>query len=97
MSTPGHHTRQQRPACRYPCRACGRHFASVGAFDAHRVGKHSEPRHSLEGRRCTSVEGDERFTPIDGAKCTIGCREIVCPVLIWALAADRGRVREAFA
>jgi hypothetical protein len=26
------------PRCRYHCRACGAHFSSLEAFDAHRVG-----------------------------------------------------------
>ena len=87
----------QLPTCRYHCRACGLHFASLGAFDAHRVGRLNEPKHSLAARRCTSVEGDGRFSPTEGASCTIASRESVSPVRVWALAADRERVREVFA
>ena len=85
------------PTCRYHCRGCGRHFASLGAFDAHRVGKFRESRLSLEGRRCASVEDDDHFTSTEGATCAIGGRESVSPVLIWALAADRKRLAEVFA
>ena len=39
------------------CSACGRDFASLRAFDAHRVGEHSLdfPEHE-NGRRCLDVE-----------------------------------------
>ena len=40
------------------CRACGEDFGSVGAFEAHRVGKHAylwSPEHE-DGRRCLDKE-----------------------------------------
>ena len=39
------------------CSPCGRDFASLKAFDLHRVGKHdlNFPEH-LEGRRCLDVD-----------------------------------------
>jgi hypothetical protein len=39
------------------CRACNKNFGSLGAFDAHRVGKHELDYPEYEnGRRCLSDE-----------------------------------------
>lgn len=81
-------------SCRAHCRGCGRCFASVDAFDAHRAGHFSAPLASLEGRHCGSPEHDERFETALGV-----CR--VDPeargVALWRLAADAERARRRFA
>lgn len=42
-------------SCRYHCGACNRHFSSLGAFDAHRIGEF-EAESTIEGRHCTGLE-----------------------------------------
>lgn len=83
--------------CRCHCRECGRHFASLSAFEAHRIGKFGLPPLALEGRRCAaSVESDNRFVADHQARCTVAGRQTLSPVVIWALAADRERLSEVF-
>ena len=87
--------------CNSCCPACSRHFASVAAFDAHRVGDHrsSDP---ATRRRCADPldvqdqSGGYRFadTALAGA-CRMRAVPIA-PVTVWALrrnAAEDARLR----
>jgi hypothetical protein len=51
--------------CSYHCRNCGRCFASLGAFDAHRKGPHDD-------RRCENPLGLERRE----GRCNLGSGEL---------------------
>lgn len=47
---------QKRSAsCTHHCGSCDRHFSSIKAFDAHRVGEF-EPKATIEGRHCVGLE-----------------------------------------
>lgn len=52
------------PHCKYHCRACGGHFASLEAFDAHRGGP-------PQARACIYPD-DAALVELDGGKCEIG-------------------------
>jgi hypothetical protein len=67
------------------CHACGEDFSSVGAFDAHRVGKHelNFPEHA-DGRRC--MDADEMRAA--GMELDVRRR--------WCIVAEVERVRKRF-
>ena len=44
-----------RASCTHHCGSCGRHFSSLKAFDAHRVGEF-EAKSTIEGRHCVGLE-----------------------------------------
>ena len=48
--------------CRYHCRACGAHFTSLEAFDAHRAGE-------MDARRCELA--DAPLVERAGGSCSI--------------------------
>lgn len=50
-------------ACRFHCRCCGGHFASLEAFDAHRSG-------SMDARRCDYPD-DAELVERAGGSCSI--------------------------
>jgi hypothetical protein len=74
--------------CKYHCRGCHSHFASLTAFDAHRKGDYSS-------RSCELPDEENGFVGVEG-ECRIASSEVLHPVLIWALVADRERLAGAF-
>jgi len=49
---------KRKTSCTHHCRSCDRHFSSLQAFDAHRVGEF-EPESTIEGRHCIGLEFHE--------------------------------------
>jgi hypothetical protein len=87
-------------SCTSHCSACGSHFSSIEAFDAHRVGSFSaddpesarQCEHPLDANERT---GGERFVALSDAG---ACRayEARQGVIVWTLAASLRRARERF-
>jgi hypothetical protein len=62
--------------CHYHCAGCGRHFASLRAFDWHRIG-------TVKSRTCTApIDTDRPFVATDGICDLTGD---VQPAEIWAV------------
>lgn len=83
--------------CRSCCPACSPHFASLEAFDAHRIGDH-RPSDRDAGRRCEGpaglldAAGACRFVVASTAD---ECRmrgDVVSPVPLWALRKTPGQL-----
>jgi hypothetical protein len=75
--------------CRYHCSACGAHFSSLNAFDAHRVGDHGEG-----ARHCLEPLDDERFAAVaEPGVCAMYVEPRV-GIRIWTLGPDLERARE---
>lgn len=72
--------------CGATCRACGRHFSGVTAFDAHRTGQYPD-------RRCIDPLQDDRFGVEDGF-CDHDGNDL--EVKIYFLIAARESIRNAF-
>jgi len=80
----GHSTRPRRCSCSHHCSICGRHFTSLQAFDAHRIG-------AWDDRQCEVPA--ERFEPAIGV-CRIRGPET--GATIWRLAGASQRARAYF-
>jgi hypothetical protein len=74
--------------CQYHCGGCGRHFASLEAFDLHRRGDHDAGRYCVHP---VDLEGDSPRTRLVAktkhGKCDIG-REALHGVWIWQVERD---------
>jgi hypothetical protein len=78
--------------CTYHCSACGLHFHSLEAFDAHRVGDFASNDPEL-GRRCENpLDLDARLTLLTVAgECRIGSGvDVKREVTIWTTARQLG-------
>lgn len=73
--------------CRYHCRGCGSHFASLEAFDAHRTG-------TPQDRACTFPD-DSGLVEIPGAVCAIAGAEARVGVTLYSTE-RAARARETF-
>jgi hypothetical protein len=62
-------------ACRYHCRSCGGHFASLHAFDAHRSGPATD-------RRCTYPDAAAFVESIGRCRIT---GDLIAPVTVVAI------------
>lgn len=87
--------------CTYCCGNCGRHFHSLTAFDAHRVGSHSAPRGSEERRRCLAPievvdkHGEARLVALtEHGECRM-LADVKHDVTIWTMA-GYDKVRRVF-
>ena len=80
----GHSTRPRRCSCSHHCSACGRHFTSLRAFDAHRGGP-------WDDRQCEAPA--EGFEPAIGI---CGIRGPETGATIWRLAGASQRARSYF-
>lgn len=87
--------RHRRITCRCHCRDCGRHFASLDAFDAHRHGRFATRQQGLDGRHCVGPENNDRFEPVLGTCAVAGPQP--SGGAIWRLTAAAQRVRGQFA
>jgi hypothetical protein len=86
----------QTTTCTYHCSACGLHFHSLEAFDAHRTGAHSEPVGSEGGRRCLDpVELDGRLVMLsDAGECRTYPNDVKRTAAIWTVAGKLARMRD---
>jgi hypothetical protein len=82
------------PRCRCHCRSCGQHFASLEAFDAHRVGDFARPNGHPDGRRCIAAEDADRFGREVGICVVTGERHEGGSIFF--LAGPRERVKQRF-
>jgi hypothetical protein len=73
-----------RTSCTYHCAACGLHFHSLEAFDAHRVGDHASNDPETR-RRCVhplDLDGKLVLLSEDGI-CRIGGPDVQVGVSVW--------------
>jgi hypothetical protein len=93
----------RRVCCTHHCRACGgsegRHFHSVAAFDAHRVGDFAS-NDPAKRRRCRSPldvltkEGTPRLVALsDSGVCAVAGGEPKTGVTIWTIREGLERAR----
>lgn len=57
--------------CTNHCSACGSHFSSVKAFDAHRVGDHESGRYCEDPEDIADRDGNPRLAARDGEVCAL--------------------------
>lgn len=81
--------KKNRVTCTNHCSACGLHFHSVAAFDAHRIGSFSDPD---DPRRCAhpwdllDKEGKERYVTLtEDGLCAIYEPPQTIRVTVWTL------------
>jgi len=79
--------------CTAHCSKCRTCFHSLAAYDAHRVGKFSEPLDSEDGRRCVhpldllNAEGEMRLVALtEKGRCSMYPSNVREPVTIWTMA-----------
>jgi len=83
-----------RTSCTYHCAACGLHFHSLEAFDAHRVGDHASNDPETR-RRCVhplDLDGKLVLLSEDGI-CRIGGPDVQVGVNVWTHGGDMARLR----
>lgn len=86
----------QQTRCTSHCSRCQRHFHSVAAFDAHRIGSYAS-NDPETGRRCAHpIDLGEKFTALTNDGICSMYAEPISGVTVWTLAIDLLRVRKAF-
>jgi hypothetical protein len=78
--------------CTNHCGACGLHFHSLAAFDAHRQGDYAKPTGTEEGRHCVHpFDMDGRLVAITEYGVCKMYAEPQIGITVWTLAAHVGK------
>jgi len=79
--------------CTYHCGACGTHFHSLKAFDAHRQGSFAAPTGWAEARHCVHPHdlGSRLMMLTEDGECRVHA-DVKRGVTIWTLRSDYDRI-----